>query len=189
VSGRRELITAVLLMVVLGAVVAVPFGPPRQISLDLWILSTAGWILTMVAVRLVKIAPPVPARLRGPWRRRRSPVEGPPPRFPRDLVRLEGAVLRSVGNPQTFDLQLRPRLQRVIEHAQSSRLGDGSGPDQDASGPGGTTPMLGELAWIVDPAIIDRCPTVAEIQELLDRVLVVEPLDATRLEDSGVWHR
>jgi hypothetical protein len=158
--------------VALGAVVALPFGPERQISVDLWIVATAGWLLIALVAQLSKVAPVTPPSLRAPWRRRPEPEERSV-QVPRELTTLGGTILRATDTPRMFGLQLRPRLQRVVDHGLMSRHGIDAelAPERAAR-------TLGDLAWMVDPEVDDRSPTVAEIEELLDRVLPVGPSSA-----------
>lgn len=160
---RRSLLVSVMLAVALGGLVAVPFAPPRQVSLDVWIVVTTVWILFTVGSRLLDVAPLAPSRLQGPVRWRRE-TDDPRPRYPRDLVTLEGTLLRSTASPRMYDLQLRPRLQRVVAHAL---LHTDAGADFDV---GPVADALGDLTWMVDQAVTDRAPTIDEVDQLLRRV-------------------
>ena len=161
---RRPLLVSLFLALGLGGLVAIPFAPERNISLDVWLAVTACWIVFLIGSRLLDVAPLAPSPLRAPWRRRREAGEQPP-RFPRDLVTLEGTLLRATGSPRLHGLQLRPRLQRVVAHQILHSPGIHGEEDLER-----VSHVLSDLTWMVDPEITDRAPTIDEVDQLLRRL-------------------
>ena len=62
--------------------------------------------------------------------------------------------------------RVRPQLQRVAAHFIPQRFGVSGEP-----GSASAVEVLGEVSWLLDPEQRNRTPTLAEIDEFLDRVL------------------
>lgn len=147
----------------LGALLAAPFGGDEQrLSVELWLIVTAVWLAWSVARRTIAAAPVAPGELRGLLRRRRS-APAIQPKQPRELLALEGMIIAARDHERAFAHRLRPRLRDAVDHSLRFEHGVDA-----ANDPSKAEQILGPSAWLVDPQVDDRKPTLAEIDELLD---------------------
>ncbi len=157
-------LSTVFWAVLLGTLIALPLGRQRQLSVELWLLAVSVWLARATVLGLLARAPAHVGKLQPAWTWRRQGSEGLIPR-PRQMASLEGLVLSARDNDRSYALRLRPRLRRLVDH--HLRVRHGIDPDHE---PDRAAAVLGDVGWLVDPAV-DRRPTLAEIDRLLDRLL------------------
>ena len=164
----RPLATAIAWSIGLGLLVALPLGAQRRISIEIWFIGFTVWFLVNLAIGLMRAAPPTSTSnidLRGwlpeRWRRRKTNDLSQL----RDQRAIEGLLIRARDNERSHDKQLRPRLQDLADHFLGIDHRGDKPPD-----PAVADKALGEVAWLIDPAVTGRSPTLAEIDLFLDRV-------------------
>ncbi len=173
-TGRRLLRIAAWAFM-LGLLIALPVGGQQRISVELWFTTLALWILLGLALDLVRAAPPHAGRpasllpVLGRWlavlRRR------PEPEIPRlkDHRYIEALIKRSVANERSHARRLRPRLQALVDYQLFLRHGIDPSADP-AQAVAVQRRMFGDTAWLLDPAVTDRTPTLAELDGFLRRL-------------------
>lgn len=167
-TGARVGATVVWAMI-LGALLAAPFsGEERRLSVEVWLVITSGWLAWSVTRRTLAAAPLAPSRLRGlfQWRRRQATDDR---QRPRQLLALEGTVIAARDNERAFAHRLRPRLREAVDHCL--RFEHGIDTTED---PAKAAAALGSTAWLVDPSVDDRRPTIDELDQLFD-ILTAQP--------------
>jgi len=164
---------------IIGLVIAVALSGDDLISVQAWLAATVVWVVGRLLWDFISIASPLPAELVFAWSRRRRGrrvLSGPS-----GLLSI-GALLRNAQNtPRAYTHHLRPRLQALAQHHFSIRHGIDLKLDRDRA-----AALLGEVAWLIDPAVIDRSPTSAEIDLFLNVILAEqdESGPARRLSDQ-----
>lgn len=160
----RRFIVGGLLGLGLGLLVALSTGTRRQVSVEVWVVFVAAWLIWLMARDLLSVAPLAPERLRGlvAWRRDRPP-SGP---RPRPLTLLEGLVLSARDNERAMALRLRPRLGPLAAHFLATRHGI----DAEAE-PERAAAVLGELVPLVDLDAEPQKLVLSDLDRLLDMVL------------------
>lgn len=170
-TGRRLLRIAVWALA-LGLVIALPVGGQQRVSVELWLVALTVWLLIGLAATLVRAAPPHGGRR--PWLfpaftpwlkgvRRRSQPGGS---TLKDQRHLEALITRAVGNERSHARRLRPRLQALVEH----QLFFGHGVDpttQPQQASAIRHRVFGDTAWLVDPTVTDRAPTIDDLDRFL----------------------
>ena len=164
-TSGRQIFVALLLAIVLGALAALPFGADeRRLSVELWLLAAGMWFGLATATALFRAAPLATTPLRGFFG-----LPSPPPesvaKIPRDLQALEGTVIGGRDSVRGYRNRLRPRLLPIVSHG----LLASHGIDLERE-PARAAAVLGDLAWIIDPTVDDRHPSLTELDELLDMV-------------------
>lgn len=153
----------------------------QAISLQLWI---AGFVVVF-AYRMFQRFGDVtsisrPRRLGLAQLRRVSEDEGAPS-AKRERT-LQAIVLRSRDNERVFASRLRPQLVELTEHFLP--LNHGVDPVGDRQR---THEVLGDVAWLIDPAVVNRRPTIDELDRFVGIVLNEESTHSrptTSLEGS-----
>lgn len=163
-SGRRRVITSVVWAIILGALITLPLGRQRQISVEVWLVAASSWLALSTTMHIVGAAPTTAARLRSPWERRRTSDEQDA-RLPRALLVLEGTMISARDNDRAYGLRLRPRLKRVTDHYLSTQHGIDSEQDPERA-----AELLGPVAWLVDVNESGRTPELDEVEQLLDLI-------------------
>lgn len=173
-TGRRLLQTAAW-AATLGLLVAVPVGGRQRISVELWFAALALWLLIGLAVALLRAAPPHggrPASLvpfLSQWfadLRRRS---GPDVSQLKDHRYIEALIRRSVGNERSHARRLRPRLQVLVDYQLFLRHGIDAAADP-AQAVAAQQRIFGDTAWLLDPTVTNRAPTLEELDRFLRRL-------------------
>lgn len=168
---KRALFSSFLWAAGLGTVLSLATGQNRAISIQIWLAGFSAWIATITLVHLLRQVPMFPRRLRAvirPWTRKSSP----PDRRPFALRGLEGLLIRSRDQERAHSLQLRPHLQELAAHhlPRHHGINPNAEPDRVAK-------LLGDVAWLIDPAITTRAPSLDEVETFFDRLL---PADQTK---------
>ncbi len=166
---------------IIGLIIAVALSGDDLISLQAWLAATVVWVGGRLLWDFISGASPQPAELVFAWSRRRR--ERRVLAGPSGLIAI-GALLRNAqNNPRAHTNHLRPRLQALARHHVSIRYGIDLEHDPDRA-----AALLGEVAWLIDPAVVDRSPTLAEIDRFLDLILgrKDESSPAHRLSDQMV---
>jgi len=160
---RRGLITVVQGGVV-GLLFAVALRGDNLISARAWLAAAVVWVAGRLLWDFVSTASVEPAELVVAWsrrRRRRRAVYSPS-----GLHAVRTLLTRALSDPRAHTNQLRPRLLELARHHISIRHGIDLDDDPDRA-----AALLGEIAWLIDPAVVDRTPTLAEIHRFLDVIL------------------
>lgn len=168
-----RLLTGAFWVGALGLVAALPLGENRRISIEIWLAAVAVWLTWLAISRLLSISPVVPDRMRRLWAKP-SPAD-PPDHRPRNLMALEGLLLQGRDHERAHALRLRPRLRSMVAHLLRVDHGiDLHTQPEDAAA------VLGDHWWIVDDQAPWRRPTLAQIDQLLDRLEDPSPITAAR---------
>ena len=149
--------------VVVGLFGAVALSDGDLISVRVWLVVVAIGITGLVLVELIEVVEFEPVRLspllrvlRASSRRRRGG---------RGERSVEVLVVTAQRDARLYSSRLRPRLKAIVDHFAPL------GPGLDARRqPEDGRELLGDDAWLVDPDITDRAPTIAELERLLDAV-------------------
>jgi len=164
---RRRLITGFAGAMVLGILVGLLAGEPRQVSVELWIVAATAWLTWILLGELTSSSPVRSDRFGGLGFRRRQPELDT---RPRSLASLEGLLANAVHSPRAATIRLRPRLEEVTTQLLRTRHGIDVATDRQRA-----NAVLADVAWIVDPdAELPRSPTPAEIECLLVRAMADE---------------
>lgn len=154
-AGRS--IAAVAGAILLSFVAAITYGDgDAVVSLQIWLAGSVIAVALVLVFRLLAAAGVEPARL-VPVRLRRSRLDDDPSNVRiLDLRATETLLLTVTGRPRTHVNRLRPRLEALADHHLT--------PEDRAA-------ALGDVAWMIDPNVNDRAPTLEEVDRFLDRVL------------------
>ncbi|RZV45661.1 MAG: hypothetical protein EX269_09305 [Acidimicrobiales bacterium] len=152
-----------------GLAVAVAFSRGELVSLRVWIFAATITLVTsgvaqLIAIARVSTTPPIPAWW--PLRKRAAVDRG----VIRDVRALEGIIRGAPDNDRVFTLRLQPRLIEIARQYLPITHGIDPGLDQPAA-----RTTLGDVAWLVDPEVTGRTPTLAELDRFLDIVLDNSP--------------
>lgn len=162
----KRLVVLVARSALFALVIALPLGDGELVSVEIWLAVTGALIAAGLLRQILTVAPVEEARMAVAWSWRRTrPANGPDHR-PRELRAIEGIVANAQHNPRAHDSGLRPRLTALAGHFLPIRRA--VDPQRD---PSGVRDVLGDVAWLIDPAVLDRSPTVGEIDTFLDMIL------------------
>ena len=157
-----------LIMLVQGGVVgllfAVALSGDNLISAQAWLAAAVVWVAGRLLWDFVSAASIEPAELVIAWSRRRRQRRAV--HSPSGLHALRALLTKAQNDPRAHANQLRPRLLELAKHHVSIRHGIDLNDDPDRA-----TALLGEVGWMIDPAVVDRTPTLAEIHRFLDVIL------------------
>ena len=163
---RRRLLLGLLAAVVLGLLVGMTAGEPRQVSVELWVAAAALWVGWVVVAELTRSAPVRADRLRSLGLSRRS--GGSVDRRPRNHIRLEGLLLNGVHSQRAATIRLQPWLVDVADDLLRTRHGI-----DRARRPERAAAVLGDVAWLIDTEDeLPRTPTPAEVERFIDRLMI-----------------
>ena len=154
--------------VVAGLLVAVLASQGDVVSFRVWFTTAAVVIVVDRVAHLLESARVEPATLAPAWwpfRRRRSNQRSRANIG--ELALLEGITRDALEHPRVYALRVRPRLQAIAEHHLPITRGIDVSTDTDRA-----RTAMGELAWMLDPTVVDRTPTLTELERFLD---LVEP--------------
>ena len=165
--NRKRLVLAVTTAAGLALAISQPLDDQPRLSVRLWIALTAAAVATLLIVEVlshlpVERGPTWFSAIRRWWVRRRY-IEPSGAAF--GLRAAAGLVARSTENVRTHNNQLRPRLLELADHTIPRRA---SSPDDRLQE---LIDAAGDTGWLLDPAIDDRTPTIADIDRFLDRLL------------------
>lgn len=173
-TGRRVL-RIVVWALALGLLVALPIGGQQRVSVELWFVALALWLLIGLAGSLIRAAPPRGGRSAGllpvlaHWfaglRHRSTPEVSQL----KDHRYIEALIKRATGSERSHARRLRPRLQALVDH--QLLLEHGIDPKTDPRQALALQEQrFGDTAWLLDPAVIDRAPTLDELDRFMRRL-------------------
>jgi hypothetical protein len=172
---KRAIFSALLWAIGLGTVLSLATGQNRAISIQVWLVGFTAWIAVITLIHLLEQVPVSPRRLLAVIQRpRKRPAA--PDRRPFQLRGLEGLLIRSRDQDRAFTLQLRPHLSELAAHHLPRRHGI-----NPAAEPDRVADLLGNVAWLIDPAVTTRAPSLDEVETFFDRLL---PADHTEQRTS-----
>lgn len=160
---------------VAGVVFGVTLSGNEVISVRVWLIGSAVVFVTML-VRDVLVAADVERATMVPaWRL----VEPDPVDDATPMVRsIASALTAAQDNAGIHRQHLRPRLTALATHYLPVRHGL-----DPARHPSRAAALLGDVGWLIDPAVGDRTPTATEIARFLDIVIphdvATEQVDAS----------
>lgn len=160
--SRKTVLGSLVWAIGLGTLLALFTGDRQAVSIAVWLAGFSAWFSMATVVRLLEQVPVQPARLVAVIRRRQKPTNESD-RRPRELRSLEGLVIRARDHDRAHVQQLRPRLTDLTEHFLPRQYGI-----DPAREPKRAAVLLGELAWLVDPTVTDRTPTIGEVGRLVE---------------------
>jgi hypothetical protein len=153
---------------ILALILALPFSGSELVSVGVWLALAVALVGVNLLRYVITVAEVEPAQITVAWtwrfRRRRRPRQVD--RRPREVRAIEGIVVSAVDNSRVHAIRLRPRLSELADHFLPIRQGI-----DPASDPARANALLGDVAWLVDPDMSDRIPTVHELDKFLDIVL------------------
>ena len=149
-----------------GLLVAVGFSRGELISVRVWLTAAAVGVTTTVLLRLIAVADVEPARLAFAWRSPLRPRRRRPGGGVQGLRSTEAMLLTASSHARGHASRLRPRLTVLADHYLPIRRGIDRGRDPEQA-----SALLGEVAWLIDPVVNDRAPSLDEIEKFLDVIL------------------
>lgn len=166
---KRAMFSSLLWAIGLGTTLSLATGQNRAISIQIWLVGFSVWIAAITLLHLLGQLPMFPRRLLAMLRIRRNKT-APVDRRPFGLRGLEGLLIRSRDQERAHTLQLRPHLSELASHYLPRRHGidPTTEPDRVSS-------LLGDVAWLIDPDITTRAPSLDDIEVFFDRLLPVHP--------------
>lgn len=173
-TGRRLLrITAWALT--LGLLLALPVGGQQRVSVELWFAALSLWLLIGLTIALLRAAPPsggksaslLPFVARWLARLRHRPDTESSQL--KDHRYIEALIRRSVTNERSHARRLRPRLQAITDYHLFLRHGIDSTSDP-VQAVAVQNQLFGDTAWLLDPTVTDRAPTLDELDRFLRRL-------------------
>lgn len=162
----RRFAAIVVRAAVFALALALPLGDGELVSVEIWLAVTGVLIAAGLVRDVIKVAAVEPARMSVAWTWRRQRPAYVADHRPRDLRAIEGIVTSAQHNPRAHASELRPRLTAMADHFLPIQRG--LDPSRD---PTGVREVLGDVGWLIDPHVLDRTPTVGEIDRFLDIIL------------------
>lgn len=155
--SRNTFLGSVLWAAALASLLSLLTGDQQAVSIAIWLAGFSVWFAAITLLRLLDHVPLAPGRLMA-LVRRKPKTGGPVDRRPRELRSIEGLLIRARDNERAHRQQLQPRLATLADHFLPRQHGidPKREPDRAAA-------LLGDLAWIVDPASTGRSPTIEEV--------------------------
>lgn len=163
----KHVVRLVARAAMIGLFMAILLSTGQRVSAEAWLAAAAVWIAWSLVVQALQVAAVEPARIVVFWRWRPRRASFAASTRPRSLRSLDGLLRRAQANPRLHAYRLRQRLAALAAH--HLRVRRGIDLDRD---PARGTALLGETAWLIDPAVTDRAPTLTEIDTFLDIILV-----------------
>jgi len=159
--------------VVPGLLVAIALSSDQAISVQLWIAAGAVWVAGVLVWDFLVVSSIEPAHMLVAWRRK----GGAPSKrsTPRAMLSLGALLANAWRNPRAHANQLRPELIDLAAHFVPIRHGF-----EPAADPERMNELLGPDSWLIDPASVDRTPTVAELHRYLDAILAEQSRTVTQ---------
>jgi len=152
----------------IGLLFAVAQSGDELISAQIWIAAGAVSMVVMLLRDFIAVAAMRRARLVPAWSRRRPPAEA---REARSLQSIYVLLADAQGSPRVHANIFRPRLLDLAIHYIP--LKHGLDVENDAAP---VAELLGDVAWLIDPAVIDRTPSLADLHRFLDVILEEQDL-------------
>ena len=173
----RKALVIIIRSAFLGLVVATPLSGQELVSLEIWLGATAVFAALNLVIVLVQVAAVEPAHIAvaWDWRGRRRPVGD---QRPWELRAVEGLIASAQNNPRAFRNRLRPRLTELASHFLPIYQGIDPARDQRRA-----HDLLGDVAWLIDPDISDRKPTVGELDQFFDIILAEGHANKASIDD------
>lgn len=162
--SRRSIAFAVVSAAVLGLLLALLGGNDQLFSVQIWFACFSAWLAVLIGSQVIKRLPVQPPPLLALWSRK-DDTANDEERIPRPLRAAEHLVLRARDNERAYAAQLRPRLTTLAAH----NLRVAHGIDM-AANPERANQLLGDTAWLVDPQVTTRQPTMQELDDFLTRI-------------------
>lgn len=158
---------------VLGILVALPLSGDEFISAKVWVAATAVLATTALLVDVVTKAALQPAtiNLAFTWHLTEPRQHGN--HYLRELRSIQATLASAQHNDRSFVNRLRPRLEALAEHFLPIRQAV-----DPKLHPAKAQALLGDVAWLIDPAVTSRSPTIGEISKFLDLVMAEEVMPA-----------
>jgi len=149
-----------------GLLIAAALSGQSRISVQIWVSATAVWVVGTVLYDFIAVAAVEPASLVPGWRRSGRRRQRPAFAGARGLQTIHVLLAAAQTTPRAHANQLRPRLIALAKHYLPIRHGFHL--EQD---PARAADLLGDVAWLIDPAVNEHRPGLAEITKFLDVVL------------------
>ena len=147
-----------------GAIIGIALSGDDFISARVWLGAAAVTVVAILLREFLAISSVEHATFVSAWslRRPHRTNSGPP-----GLQNIHALLIDARTSPRSFTIRLRPRLVELADHFLPLRSGIDfeHDPDQVAQ-------LLGDVSWIIDSAVQDRSPTLAEVERFLDLTLV-----------------
>lgn len=157
-----------------GLLIAVALSREGLISVQIWIAAAAIWISATLLWDFIAVAAVEPDKRLVAWRPSRR--RGQPRTIYRPVGMWEVKLLlaNAQTNPRVHANALRPWLIALAGHNFAIRHGFDLESD-----PARVAGLLGDVAWLIDPAVSDRTPTSAEIGRFLDVILAEQDVSTS----------
>lgn len=156
-------VRVVLVSAIVGLLVGIVFSGDEVVSAEVWIGATAAFVVIAAVADFLLAANVEPTSFRVAWARQ---SEHQPSFAPLELRNLQALVAASQSNTRVFSRRLRPHLVDIAEHYIPRRIGISF--EQSSSE---MTMLLGDVGWLIDPAVDERSPTADEIHRFLDVIV------------------
>ena len=149
---------------VFGAIVGIALSGDDFISVQVWLGGAAVAVVAILLRDFLTVSSVERVTFVSTWSLRRPHrTNSRPP----GLQKIHAQLIDAKTSPRAFAIHLRPRLVELARHF----LPLPSGIDLEHN-PEQVAQLLGDIAWIIDPSVLDRSPTLAEVERFLDLALV-----------------
>ena len=179
-----RLVLLVFRAAIFAALVALPLSHDEFIKLEIWVTVTAAIVAADLLNDVFKTAKLQPANLNVAWNWRRQKPNQFAKNNLRELRSIQATLASAQHNDRSFVNRLRPRLDALAAHFMPIRQAI-----DPATDPARAQALLGDVAWLIDPEVIGRKPTIGEISKFLDIVLaeqvMAEESSQQRLPQNG----
>lgn len=147
---------------ILALLVAVYNGEDQALSLQLFLAVFVLYLTLVMMIRLFAVLPMTASGLVGLWPLpRRNRADDVDNRLP-TLRSIESLVVRARDNERVHHQQLRPRLAALALHYLP--MYHGVDPSRERAR---AAEVLGDVYWLIDPAVRDRAPTIPELHQFV----------------------
>ena len=158
-----RLLRVVVTAAMLALLVAVMQSGTEVVSVAVWVGVFSVVVVAVTTYDLVVTAKVEPARVHPAWARTTAK---PPEVGNRSLQRTRALVTSAQSHPVKFEKGLKPHLVTLAHHFLPQRYG--IDPKQE---PDRVTALLGDVGWLIDPAVAGRAPTAEELERFLEAIL------------------
>ena len=119
-----------------------------------------------LVARLLAASDLGPASIEAAWSWNRTDRTKPPTHPAKELRSIKGILASAQFNPRSYANRLRPRLAELASYTVSQKWNFDPVTEKERA-----RELLSDVAWLIDPDIVDRTPTIDDLNRFLDIIL------------------